>query len=385
MANAAMREFGFGTGVFTFGRGALAAAGVLLALAGNAAAQGDLFSNGSNVPGDIGLATGTMSVSGVAAPGGFAWSEAPSFGTVEANAVLGFAGRMTSDNAGFRFADDFDVSASVFAWSVSEIKFYVYQPGAASAAAFGAANLRIWTGLPEAPGSNLVFGDTTTARPITVTATTIYRVASTVAILNTPAPSAPDTTRRVYEVTVQLSPPVTLRTGHYWLDWQISPSALDADVFAPPVTALGQRARAAGSTPNALQMKIAVSPTVALAWVPLIDEGKPGSAPDVAQDLPFILRGTTVALPCSPADMADDAGNPLPSPGPNNGVNEGDYNAFFNTFFVNQAVGSPADIADDAGVALPPFDAGGMGGNSNSGVNEGDYNCFFNYFFLGCG
>ncbi|CAN5754581.1 hypothetical protein BH11PLA1_BH11PLA1_08220 [soil metagenome] len=93
-----------------------------------------------------------------------------------------------------------------------------------------------------------------------------------------------------------------------------------------------------------------------------------------------------VAPRCQPADIANDAGGPLPPLGPcegatNSGVNEGDYNYFFNTFFINLAVGSPADISDDAGNPLPPF---GPGGTSNSGVNEGDYNCFFNNFFNGC-
>ncbi|CAN5809621.1 hypothetical protein BH11PLA1_BH11PLA1_21150 [soil metagenome] len=86
---------------------------------------------------------------------------------------------------------------------------------------------------------------------------------------------------------------------------------------------------------------------------------------------------------CQPADIADDAGNPLPSAGTNNGVNEGDYNAFFNNFFTNQAVGSPADIAYDNGTPLPPF--GPISVNLvNNGVNEGDYNAFFNNFFNGC-
>ncbi|CAN5853735.1 hypothetical protein BH11PLA1_BH11PLA1_12490 [soil metagenome] len=85
---------------------------------------------------------------------------------------------------------------------------------------------------------------------------------------------------------------------------------------------------------------------------------------------------------CQPADIADDAGNPLPSSGSNSGVNEGDYNAFFNSFFTNQSVGSPADIAYDNGDPLPPF---GVLGGVNNGVNEGDYNCFFNNFFNGCG
>ncbi|CAN5741075.1 hypothetical protein BH11PLA1_BH11PLA1_20050 [soil metagenome] len=87
-----------------------------------------------------------------------------------------------------------------------------------------------------------------------------------------------------------------------------------------------------------------------------------------------------VATKCSPADIADDAGNSPPT-GSNNGVNEGDYNAFFNNFFTNQAVGSPADIANDDGSFLPPF---GPAGGTNNGVNEGDYNAFFNSFFSGC-
>ncbi|CAN5751448.1 hypothetical protein BH11PLA1_BH11PLA1_07880 [soil metagenome] len=102
-----------------------------------------------------------------------------------------------------------------------------------------------------------------------------------------------------------------------------------------------------------------------------------------AYQIVFFAMTVGAAAPtrCQPADIADDAGNPLPSAGPNNGVNEGDYNAFFNNFFTNQAVGSPADIASDDGTPLPPFGAPGL---PNNGVNEGDYNAFFNNFFNGC-
>ncbi|CAN5834913.1 hypothetical protein BH11PLA1_BH11PLA1_22300 [soil metagenome] len=105
-----------------------------------------------------------------------------------------------------------------------------------------------------------------------------------------------------------------------------------------------------------------------------------GALTELGREL-WALDLAAPAARCQPADIADDAGNPLPSSGPNSGVNEGDYNAFFNTFFAMQQVGSPADIADDAGNPLPPF---GPGGTPNSGVNEGDYNCFFNTFFSGC-
>lgn len=92
--------------------------------------------------------------------------------------------------------------------------------------------------------------------------------------------------------------------------------------------------------------------------------------------------------PCSPSDIGDDAGNPLPSNSSNTGVNEGDYNTFFSAsgFFEQSsmgpdAIGASCDIADDQGNPLPPFStAPGV----NNGVNEGDYNCFFNAFFIPC-
>ncbi|MBX9736497.1 MAG: hypothetical protein K2X32_06175 [Phycisphaerales bacterium] len=98
------------------------------------------------------------------------------------------------------------------------------------------------------------------------------------------------------------------------------------------------------------------------------------------------VRTTPIEFPqrCSPADIADDSGQPLGSPllpalGTNNGVTEGDYNAFFSGYF--DAMGY-CDIADDAGQALPPFTAGAPG--VNNGVTEGDYNVFFSVYFDGC-
>ncbi len=93
---------------------------------------------------------------------------------------------------------------------------------------------------------------------------------------------------------------------------------------------------------------------------------------------------------CSPADIANDQGTPLPGPAnvPNGGVNEGDFNCFFaaDGFFAQAAlgptaIGSFADIADDQGTPKPPF---GNPTGANNGVNEGDYNCFFNNFFIPC-
>jgi hypothetical protein len=76
--------------------------------------------------------------------------------------------------------------------------------------------------------------------------------------------------------------------------------------------------------------------------------------------------------PCNcAANIADDAGNPLPSTGVNNGVTEGDYNAFFAGYFDALPY---CDIADDSGTPYPSTGA-------NNGVTEADYNVFFaNYF-----
>ncbi len=102
---------------------------------------------------------------------------------------------------------------------------------------------------------------------------------------------------------------------------------------------------------------------------------------------------TVASVRCSPADIADDQGNPLPAAPtvPNIGISEGDYCAFFSAQgFFNQAALGPAavgmfcDIADDQGTAFPPFGTGGSNGASNTGVNEGDYNCFFNNLFIPC-
>ncbi|CAN5688593.1 hypothetical protein BH11PLA1_BH11PLA1_02530 [soil metagenome] len=94
-----------------------------------------------------------------------------------------------------------------------------------------------------------------------------------------------------------------------------------------------------------------------------------------------VVRGfgsPTAVTRCQPADIADDAGDVIPSFGVNSGVNEGDYNGFFNNFFSANTV---CDIAYDNGTPRPPF---GAATGVNNGVNEGDYNCFFANFFNGC-
>ncbi|CAN5793779.1 hypothetical protein BH11PLA1_BH11PLA1_23450 [soil metagenome] len=124
-----------------------------------------------------------------------------------------------------------------------------------------------------------------------------------------------------------------------------------------------------------------------MQWL-IADAAAPGGvARSAVARVPIFCGSYGCPGPCSPADIADDAGNYLAPYLPvgataaaNSGVNEGDYNAFFNGFFDAYVA---CDIADDAGIPLGAFGPGGVPG-ANNGVNEGDYNCFFNTFFQGC-
>lgn len=116
--------------------------------------------------------------------------------------------------------------------------------------------------------------------------------------------------------------------------------------------------------------------------------GQPAAGDFIAADVweqvtPAITRSlhSQMYYACSPADIADDEGQPRLWRGTTNtGVNEGDYNAFFVGFF-NAAW--YCDVADDAGRVLARFN-GPVTGGPDGRINEGDYNAFFQAFFRGC-
>lgn len=85
----------------------------------------------------------------------------------------------------------------------------------------------------------------------------------------------------------------------------------------------------------------------------------------LAEQIRYSAYGTPTSF--QRGDIADDAGNALPSTGVNSGVNDGDYNLFFQEYI---GAGAPADMADDTGGWLPSW-------GLNNGVNDGDYNFFF--------
>jgi hypothetical protein len=129
-----------------------------------------------------------------------------------------------------------------------------------------------------------------------------------------------------------------LAPGTYWLDWQYTPAAADGQLFSPPVTVTGSRTSAGA---NARHLKSQTA-----AWSDVVDPGKPAAAPDLAQDLPFILRGS---IACA-ADYNNDGT-----------ANSQDFFDFLAGFFSGDA-----DFNDD-GV-----------------TNSQDFFDFLTAFFAGC-
>ncbi|HZW07058.1 MAG TPA: GC-type dockerin domain-anchored protein, partial [Phycisphaerales bacterium] len=264
----------------------------------------------------------------------------------------------------YRFADDFVVPAGAgIVWSLSEVVVYAYSTDGGSSP-FAGANLRIWNGAPGTPGAAVVFGDTTTDRLASATLTPMLRTASTAPLANAPSPAAPDQSRPVWALTLQLSPPLGLAAGTYWLDWQLDVEPL-ASAFCPPVTLTGQRAKP-GAASNALQFRTALPPLLDGDWLPLVDTGKPAPAPDVVQDLPFILRGAAGTPACGPADVGGTGG----VPGQDGVLDNNDFVVFIDWFFAQ----------------LPAADRGVTGGipGSDSAWDNNDFVVFIDQFFGGC-
>ncbi|MCX5691435.1 MAG: hypothetical protein NTV94_16870, partial [Planctomycetota bacterium] len=135
----------------------------LLAFAGLAQAQVQLYDNGSNA------------TAGAVGTGGIAGAQ---LSVIDANSnIFGINANYT---ANVRVGDDFTVPCGL-SWTVSQIKVYTYQTGAAAPSITGAF-LQIWDGVPGAVGSTVIAGDDTTnlitnaATQVAWASPAIYRV-----------------------------------------------------------------------------------------------------------------------------------------------------------------------------------------------------------------
>lgn len=234
-----------------------------------------VFSNG-------GLSTGASAKNGTAAPAGTTWSEAQNNAgnTAETNTTTGYSIK----NASWRVADNFTVPSGK-SWTLSSVDVYAYKTDAAATPSpFTAATLQVWRGRPGDAGSTLLCGDSSTNVLASSTDAKIYRIANSAY----PAPGAATaTTRKLWRnrltVPASCAGSSFFIAGNYWLVWGSTDSG-NGSHYAPPVTIVGARGPAGA---NARQYDV-----VAGAWKNLIDVGNPGTAADVAQEMPFDLNGS---------------------------------------------------------------------------------------------
>jgi GEVED domain/Secretion system C-terminal sorting domain len=178
--------------------------------------------------------------------------------------TIGFGHQASALN---RVADDFISDGC--AWKIDSIVFFGYQTGSTTTSTFTAVNFRIWNGVPNAPGSTVVFGDTTTNRLTRTVWSGAYRITETT-IGNTSRPIM----RNVCSVSA-----LTLSADTFWLDWQ-SAGSLASGPWAPARTPIGQNI-----TGNGRQRTGAT-------WSNAID----GGTGNPAQGFPFIIYGSKVTL-----------------------------------------------------------------------------------------
>jgi hypothetical protein len=165
-----------------------------------------------------------------------------------------------------RVADDF-VSTDC-QWVIDSIVFFGYQTGAStSPSTFTGVNFRIWDNVPDAVGSSVIYGDTTTNRLTRSVWSGVYRVTeTTIGVSNRPIMR-----------NVCATPGLTVPAGTYWLDWG-SLASLASGPWANPRTPVNQTV-----TGNGRQR-------IGSVWNAALD----GGTGTPAQGFPFIIYGHAV-------------------------------------------------------------------------------------------
>lgn len=165
-----------------------------------------------------------------------------------------------------RISDDFTIDCQ---WKLDSIDLYGYQTGSTTTSTFTSYTLRIWDGVPDTPGSNVIFGDTTTNRLISTTWSGAYRITET---------TTGNSTRPIMRNTLQLGG-IVLPAGTYYLDWAATGS-LASGPWQVPITITGQNI-----TGNARQR-------IGSTWNNLVD----GGTGTPAQGAPFDIYGVITTV-----------------------------------------------------------------------------------------
>ena len=225
--------------------------------------QNGIYSNGV-------LSTGPTSNSGVSAPAGTTWSEAQADASSNAsNWAIGI-GNFYNSSQNHWTGDDFTVPAGQ-TWNISNISFYGMEYNATTNP-FDALHLQIWNGRPGLPGSSVIYGNATTNVLSNVIDSLIYGITNSLI----PAPGiVPDLANKFWKLTANVN--INLTSGTYWLTWQTHTTAAGY-AFTPYVIIKNTRTHPSWN---------AVVSNVPGTWVALVDIGRPATAPDLPQDLPF--------------------------------------------------------------------------------------------------
>ncbi len=193
--------------------------------------------------------------------------------------TIGFGQQLTAN----RVADDFVVSGCN--WSVDSIVFFGYQTGSTLTSTFTAVNFMIWDGEPGAPGSNIVYGDSTTNRLSSTRFSGTYRITET---------TTGNTARPIMR-NVCATAGLTLAPGTYWIDWQ-SGGSLGSGPWQPSRTPVGQSITGNG------KQRVGSG---AWTWLNAVD----GGTGNPAQGFPFEVYG-----PACPVSNFDCIANTTATP-----------------------------------------------------------------------
>lgn len=174
--------------------------------------------------------------------------------------TLGAGHQLAGDN---RIADDFTIPPGE-SWAIDEIVFFAYQTGSTTTSTIDDIRVRIWDGVPQAPGSTIVFGDLTTNVLFNTAFSNVYRVTDT-----TPG----ETNRPIMASQAAIN--TVLPAGTYYVDWMTG-GTLASGPWAPPITINGQT-----TTGNGLQSIAGAD------YLPVVDGGS-----STEQGFPFVIVGT---------------------------------------------------------------------------------------------
>lgn len=176
--------------------------------------------------------------------------------------TIGFGHQQTAFN---RVADDFAITDC--AWRIDSVVFFGYQTGSTTTSTFTGVNFRIWDSIPDAPGSSIVYGDTTTNRLIRTVWSGVYRITET---------TTGNTTRPIMRNVCTMNGTI-IPAGTYWLDWS-SAGSLGSGPWAPARTPV-----MVAITGNGRQR-------IGSVWNNAVD----GGTNTPAQGFPFIIYGTAL-------------------------------------------------------------------------------------------